>query len=450
LRLLPRRALVAIGLAISFVVAAASPASAWSYTYPPSTRVHAGVSVWTPRTLDFNSGWDDVNNNAWLVFGFQWDQPQHRQEIVPGTTIEIGAQIDCAWAQMQFSVQQTQPNYQGYRAAGFDTNISNASHALPYEDTMFGDHCVNNPNSGQGWFGVGVLNPQNLPSGHYYIRVAIDSRPGATNPHYQSPVALRTHTGVQYPSAYTNILPYSSTQCAWNDQTIDAYWGNYGWNGINLRMQASWCSWTDWDHIIIPFDGSLYTGVYRGSIWPDTLNDQGFESAGLGAYGKCCDNANTTKYCNDPFPAFDGNCFLEWNQGSSPSVPSITQDRPIPRTPDLTYTTEAAVRCRKGAWQTCDLQIGFWSLPSGQARMTGYTITDDGHWYICRQDSDHGQGASPIAPGDTTMRWAVVNWSHANMDVDYSFLGGKTFHANPDNGQVGVGNSSTGPGCTKM
>jgi hypothetical protein len=452
LRLLPRRALVAIGLAISFVAAAAPPAQAAYYAPSDSVRAanrpRSGASVWAPRYVDFTSGWDQNAHSDYMTFGFQWSQDQHIAQMKGSSQfLEISAEVDCAWARVSPVPNTPHAGDEGYSPHyGLVSNIPSA--ALPYEDTDFGEYCVNSNTDGRGNFGFGVLNAALLvPGTLYWVTVQLDDVGFASAPINQSSVKLRIGTGTVYDSSQV-IPPQLGSDCNFSDAEI-ANWKAPGGAALNTRLQASWCAWQDWNHTIVKDDVTLMTGQYK-QFNTDKLYNQGME--GTAGYVLSGTGSNWTSYCNDPFPSYDGSCFIEFNRGSSATMPVIYQDSATPVQPGGYVTTESAVRCRKGAGQTCDFQLGFWAYPSGQVRMSGYTIPDDGGWYICRQDTDHGQGASPIDwAGQTSIRWAIVNWSGANMDVDYTFLGGKTNVNNPAPGDNpgGVGHITAGNPCTR-
>jgi hypothetical protein len=105
----------------------------------------------------------------------------------------------------------------------------------------------------------------------------------------------------------------------------------------------------------------------------------------------------------------------------------VPPHRRCPRRGEM-LTGEVAVRCRKGWAQSCAVVVAAraeFGGYSSESRSVSGTVVDDGRWYICRLDYDHG--AQPqLSNPHTNVRWEVQNGSHGNMDVHYTFLGRKT------------------------
>lgn len=464
-------------LVLSFVGLVAPPAHA-DYTYSPSRpyRNHAGVSVWTPRNVDFNSGWDTTNNNAWFVFGFDYHQPQHKAELGQSVALEINAEVDCAWSKISYADSY----HQGYKAHGWQTNIPAA--ALPYEDTIWNDPCVNHPMSGRGSVGIGVLNTTALAADcqaklnaaqpcHYWARVSTQTIPGQSAPGYNSVVRLRTKVGVVSQSNLTDPPSYS-TDCSFSDYEINTQWNRTDDTlansvtaapGLWLRMHdAGWCAWTDGSHEIGISTGTLYTGApapagqggnYYPNVSVNNLANQGLEeNPAMNQYVLWSSNGGSmTRYCNDAsWPAFDGACFVQYNNGGTGGGVSIYQDRAISTSGGgFNPTAEVAARCRVGASCGIVLAVRGIGVTADQAVSVGGTVPNDGHWYICRLDSNHPVNNAGFSNPHSTLRWEIYNTSNGNMDLDYTFLGGKTYAQNADNQSLGVGNADWSSVCTQ-
>lgn len=432
-RLLPKRALVALGLALSFVVSAAAPAQAtYSYsvdnTVPTAQRPRTGASGWVPTTIDFKSEW--ASGRAWMTFGFQWlNQPHLRDTEGDHQAIELDAEVDCSWARNAFVTYGGWT--QGYWGPGFDTNVP--VDALPYEDTIFGEPCnANLDHSGRGHFGVGVLNAAKLHSGvHYYIRVALSRDTNVGEPTTQSTVDLRIGTGIAFDSHDDGpdplLPPQLGNDCVFNDTEIT------GWNaatdaGLQQRLQGDWCSWQDWHHSVVRSDsGQVHTGSATSQYFnTDHLNNTMFDDSANGyAFGT---GTNRAVYCNDTAIAYEGSCYLQVNKGTD-SFASVNQTVTVPAGSTHEFmTAETAVRCRSGS--SCLVGLLYYALGAqNEGREIQATVPNDGHWYILRIDSNHGQGVTGFYydhSADTLQRWEFHSYSASNVDVDFTFLGAKT------------------------
>jgi hypothetical protein len=281
---------------------------------------------------------------------------------------------------------------------------------------------------------------------------------------------IRTKVGVVYDTTNWNI-PQGTGDCNFSQAETDN-WNNPTWEAMHTRLEAGWCSWIDWSHYVMPqpTNGPMLTdrcycdqpgGLPSFTI--DKLWNQGLEgpTSAPGIYSGPGDGygffGSATRYCGQggPLP-FDGNCFVQFNKGSN-SWSSIYQDQSLWLPAGTRPTAEAMLRCRKGAGQMCDLQLGFWTTPTNnnpESRFASASIRDDGQWYLCRMDADHF-GDAGLQYNHTGYRFEVYNNSNANMDIDYTFFGESTNHQNPDSppplvGPVGVNNTSVGPVCSAI
>lgn len=434
-----RHPLVALGLALSFVVAAAAPAYA-SYladtTVPTAQRGRVGASTWTPRKVDFNSGWDTVNGNAWMVFGFDYYQTQHLADLRGSRQfLEIHAEVDCNWARNLMASQYGWGGSQGYRFQGFDTNVPSA--ALPYEDTDYLEPCAQElTHTGRGNFGVGVLNAAALvPGTHYYIRIALDRDPNVGIPGFQSAVTLRTGTGITFDSN-DGWNPYlSGANCSFSDGQI-AIWKNTTYNELQTRLRSSWCAWKDFSHTVVKYESAqLNTGQYK-EFFPDKLYNQGMGDGGVGNSGyNFAGGRNAVNYCNDSWSGYDGVCFTEINDPTGSNWAPVWQDVSMAANniaQKASYTAEAAFRCRTGAFCPMYLNIkGIGGPDPDEWRQVTVSVPNDSQWHVCREDANHGF-ENAFVYNHTTMRFELgITSSYQTVDIDYTFLGGKTIQDDP-------------------
>lgn len=464
---------MALLLALTFVAAAASPAGA---SYQPNDSLRAGqrprpgASTWVPRGYQFQAGWDPTNNRAYMLFAFRWEQNEHKEHLFGSQQFfEMSAQVDCSWSRTYVPAGYNPNGEQGYHGGGWSTNIP--GYALPYEDTTYLETCeASNTPGDRGTYGIGVLNAAALvPGTTYYAHVWLQN-PGNLGfaPPISSSVKLTVGTGTAYDSN-NPVPPMLGGDCAFNNTEI-ANWNAATSAGLGKRLQASWCAWQDWSHTVVKDDGSViaanyYNAPFYGSIGANKLYNQGMEEptsapgahvgpgTAYGAFG------SATRYCQDTFSAYDGSCFVQFNATGSPWA-SVYQDTTLD--PGPRPTVEAAMRCRKGSGQRCDGSLGFFGFGGSnpqESRFVGFHdgiaagIPDDGYWYICRMDENHGNGAT-LAYSHPTFRWQVYGDIAANMDVDYTFLGGRTIVNDPDNELAGVeipgvGDIGPGPVCTR-
>jgi len=466
-RLSPRRALVALGLSLVTLVAGAPPAEA---SYQPNHSLRAGqrprpgASMWVPQSVDFKSGWDSVNRNVWFTIGFEWyaGNPRKMQDTIGSQQFfEIDAEVPCSWARVVDSSQNLAGN-EGY-GVWFDSNVPNG--ALPFNDSTFGEACRSG-NSGRGKFGVGVLNPSALTTGHYYISVALSNAGWISSPP-NGAVSLSIGGGTAYDSS--NSVPTElQADCFFSDSPDIAGWKDDTSGALNRRLEASWCAWQDWNHIVTrDDDGRLNTGAIDGFgapltqlFWTNRLVNQGFEepTAATGTYLNTLGTGYSTqpsafkaRICA-PGAGFDGNCYTQFNRGTGYWA-SVYQDvywgnwqKP--------FTAEAAVRCPVSNPGSCSVGVGFRSIRNVNDHDFTWTwVPDDGNWYICRVDWDHvDQGGSPgLTNADDSIQFEVINSTGDNLDIDFAFLGGKTLRNDPSpNGlPTDVGDISAGPNCTQ-
>ena len=419
-----RRILVTLALCLG-LISTTIPAEAYNPAARAAQIPRSGASVWAARKIDFNSGYDTLSGQNFFVFGFDWYQSEHRLELNGSEqTFEIQAEVDCAWA--AYSGGNT-----GYIPGWWDTNI--AGSALPYEGTMYpglgGSQCTN----GKTTVEVGVMNAAALTYGqHYYIRVGTAPTPSGPRP--QSSVKLKVQTGATYDTDLP-VLP-DNEDCSFNSSEIAA------WNGASqaaqdVRIQASWCSFIDWSHTVVR--SGAVTGV---NYWPgfnvNYLYNQGMEQAGIPGYGFGAGN-NYAQYCNG---GYDGSCYVQFNQGSA-GYSTVWQDVTM-SVEAAYYTSEVALRCWNGG--TCTFDFGNWGLWNANEwrAIVSATIPQDGHWHVCRLDKDRTGAGFTVA--HSVIRWQLYNYSGGNMDVDYTFLGGKTERLNP--AYLGD-NADPGPPCTQ-
>jgi len=425
--------------------AAGSGGFQYDGTLPVIDRNHSGTELWTPRQLDFNSGWDSTANRAWMIIGFTWYQQEHRLEVTQGVGIEIDAQVDCNWARAQYANWK-----EGYQGSGWDTNIPGA--ALPYEDTIFKEACQNGT-SGKGHFGFGMLNPEALVNGqHYYAKFAFDTIPGYGSCGCSSDVQLTTKVGVVY-DAWVPGLDRTYNDCNFTSNEI-SNWNVADDAHLAIRQQAGWCDWIDWTHNngdqVSPA-GLLTTGTYYPSVNANYLYNQ--DMGNSGGYSTWGTGSHFTVYCNDPYPAFEPPCFTQ-SANDGPGQGAVYQDTGW-QTGD-SKTAEAAIRCRSGS--ACYFHIGIWAtgISPDEYRYVTTSIPNDGAWYVCRLDMDHYTGTLPEYATHSTFRWEIVHdVANQLMDIDFSFLGDATHWQDPEYGfagynVVGVGHADVGNPCTKQ
>jgi len=450
----------------------------------PADRNHSGSNVWAPRNLDFDSGWDSTNRRNWMTFGFQWNQAEHMKEIGQNIAIEIDAKVDCDWARAYYQTMDAgSPDWfhgsEGYDPRGFKTNIPTYLGVLPYENTIVLEHCDavnkgdgNNPvQSGRGWFGVGLLNAQQLPTGRYWITVAFDNRNNLNPRGYASPVELRVKAGVAYDVNNPVVLakvPEFFQGCNfdtthWNDATYV--------QGI-YRQEAGVCQFTDWEQQVVTLEDGIYTDqrylINNGYWTTDLLYNQGAGDGGVGDTGYSYGSGNNhVVYCNNTsIGSFDGKCAIEFNKGTAASA-SMYQDVSVSTYTGYSPTAEVAIRCRNGS--SCNYDLAVWGRGlnadekvSINADGQQTNIPDDGHWYNCRVDFNH-QEKSLSSPhqwvaNHNSLRFQVYNYSGGNMDVDFTKLTkGTTLYKQADDGEdflfwtvhFGVGNAAVGNACTQ-
>lgn len=443
-----KRALVTLALVLGLIAGSTTPAAADHSRDTQRTR--AGVSGWVPRAVDFDA---DYNTTAWgepvsvFVFGFDWHQSEHTADLEGDfQALELEVVVPCSWVDNGF------PDVNGdYVAAAWDTNVPGS--AYPYEETLFQQPCDN----GRIKIGAGVLRADRLVHGqHYYIRIGI--RPGSAPPTHGS-VRLIAQTGTIYNTEVPGN-PYDNGDCLFssseesyfngvNDRTTDAF---------NLRQEAAWCPQIDFTHLVVPKNSGLDTNDGVTAFMTNRLYNQGMEQAGIPGYFFASGN-NYLQYCNTAPYAYDGACYVQMNKGTNGTAAAIAQDVTNPLGgpwPVGRYTSEAALRCRSGS--SCDVEM-FWNglgteVTPSEIRSARSTIPNDGLWYICRADKDHGV-ASFGFPHDT-IRWKAYERSGNQIDVDFTFFGRDTFWNDADNSQKdidwaptpGVGEAGVGDICT--
>jgi hypothetical protein len=464
LRLLPRRALVALVLCLSFVAAAAAPASA-SYAPNDSLRAQqrprAGANDWVPNTVSFNSWWDYNNDHASMEFGFQWDGYRDKLDLGGSQQyFEMNAEVDCVWAANKYGNDPSTDPGEGYDWHTWATNVPNA--ALPYEDTIFGEPCAGSGGS-RGKFGVGVLNVAALVPGNYYwIRVGMNRYQAGGYHAASSNVDLRVGTGTVYDaSPGFGEPPQLSNDCSFSDSEI-ATWSDYSQARQDTRLQASWCAWKDWVSVVSRNDGlttsteyDLYThGLFNKNMETDSaISGWGF-SADNGGY------ANRVRYCNDPFPAFEGSCFVEFNNSNGGMAvmyqDGVGQGSPGAKVNDYP-TGEATLRCRK--FGGCNVTLGIYALGGNTEYVNVNTwIPNDNLWYVCRLDYNHvsssldADGTNGLNFNHSYLQFGIYNYSGGNLDVDAAFVSTKKTEVvdpSPNGHPSGVTDIGAGNTCTQ-
>lgn len=456
---LVRRALVALSLILGLVAQAASPAAA-AYANNPAARdgqrPRDGVSVWVPRQVDFKSGWDFPNDAGWMVFGFDWYQPDHIQDLEGSEqSLEFSAEVPCDWASPVWS-DTDYYHRQGYARLLWDTNIPAA--ALPYEETTYGEPgmpgTVESCGSGGFELGAGVLNAAALTYGqHYYVRVGFATYNNSAPANV--PVTLRAQTGTVYDNN-NSLITYDNRDCSWNDTEISG-WNGTGQTPFGNRLDAAWCVWPDFTHTVVrDTSGLLYTGTSAPQYFAtDKLLNQGMEGGGgppTSAWGY---KGSAAQYCNIfGWPSFDGSCFVQFNKGGT-GTGAVFQDIGMAGLPQQSsLTAEVAVQCP--VTTACPMQLVLWGSGSGgplEGRSISYTIPAhvDGQpskWWICRLDYDHGFG-SAFSYTHSSLRVEIFNDSpYHNLNVDYAFVGARTA-VQTDNEAGGNLNPANEPSCSQ-
>jgi hypothetical protein len=506
MRRFSRRALVALGLALSFVVAAAAPALA-SYTgyttVPPDyVRLRTAADTWVPNYVGFSSGWDtsqgSTNAFAWMEFKFIWWTPAQggsgvdnmNDVLHPQQAIEFHAEVDCAWADNLLMNEFAPGELDGYQAVGWHTNIPAA--ALPYEDTIFGETCEqdqhtgfagNTLHSGRGKFGIGALNTSALvPGTMYYARFAISRDVSTPPPLIDSTAKITASANIGFDSqddAFGGIYQLA-TDCNFSDSQI-AHWNDQTQDALATRLRASWCSWADFGYYV----GDTVTGNVSGpgpagDNWNPNVFDQWWSSnaksmeGGTGIMPTHWSDGSglSAKTCNDTLqPAFDGSCYIH--------IPGVTSGYAQAKSDSTAFTSpwsngypstsapagtrpsaEVAVRCRStgGSADTCPFTLAVGFDPTGsvsEIESHSYSVPNNGYWYICRLDKDHY--AYPTTANHSNVQLQINNFSSKALDVDYAFLGNdayrKTVQAAGPDGQKHPGDLpdvATPPDCVKQ
>lgn len=455
------RGSISLALAVVCVAVTAEPAQASR----ESQRPRAGASTWVPRRVTVTS-YKDTSTRAVLRFDFRWDGSTQRSQMEGDYhTFEIGADIPCSWMK-EGSFDET---YQGYDPAYWLTNIP--ASALPYEDTIFGDSCPFLTQEGEVRWGFGVLKAEDLTNGvDYYVELGLIANSGSG--WVDGPIKVSVQTGtkldVNSPSSYDDA------DCSWSSSEKNA-WNNPTVAALDKRLEASWCGWPDWTHVVAhdEFDyvetGETVT-ITTNKLTNYSLESSGSPSAGW-SYEPTLAGGGATRICNDgAYPSFQGSCYVQFNNGLL--VQTVIAD---PRSVTGGHVTaEAAFRCRTPGVATCNILPRVWGLgqpyPNGANQMTThfFQVPNDGHWYVCRTDYDHW------TPSDGGTTWQEVNdsrldapsphgwrlqfaplYPYPTVDVDFAFLGGKTFYYDAEYGfpvgdPDGDINAGDRPTCTQM
>lgn len=491
-----RRALIALGLALSFVFGVAAPAMAsyTGYTTVPtdSIRFRTAEDTWVPNYVGFSAGRDTsgvTDGNAWMEFKFiYWGpgdgvangQNNMRDIHKPQHAFEIKAKVDCTWANNHVVGYYAPGELDGYQSAGWHTNIPAA--ALPYEDTIFKENCQNpgdqsglfggsSVHEGQGKFGFGVLNPSVLvPGTMYSVRFSISKDQYTSVPlTAESRADIYVSANISFDSQDNSAIG-TSDDCNFSDSDI-ATWNDNTTQALATRLSASWCSWQDFTYYVghgntgdnLPYapenDNFTPNKFDYWSVTARSLED----GTGIMPTHWHDNSGLSAKTCNDSLhPAFDGACYVHLPGVSSGGYSQVASDAQGISGGDeflsVGYepSAEIAVRCRATSG-VCPftMAIRFNPTSGGEVQAQNYDVPNDGSWYICRIDHDHG--ATGVTGSYSTRSLEVDNYSSNAVDVDYAFQGNsaqkRTVQANDPLGNPhpdDLPNVATPPDCLKQ
>jgi hypothetical protein len=432
-----RRALLALGVALTFVVGASAPAGASASAGYVQGRPRAGASTWLPSHVSlFTTELGDT--------------------VVDGTLLGVHK---VTWSFMWFN--------QGLAWFSGNSNYPDNTRSLEFDINV-----ASNCHYARDYYNGGTANWGNLPAGAGpYVDSTFDDDCSSGD--------LTPGFGIRHPEVLVPGVFYTVSLQVYGDDT-----GSIGLNGVSTKWTVSASS--RWDDTASPcgqtpgfgdslcvfpdFAHTLFRGAQTGAtmhtsfhtdrfddaagqtgVHPDTWANRGSCALPTSqpnpgwASGLCLHNDPGASDSHDAGAPFDGTAgtgdqSLQLLGSSSAANVLWNFFAPVnlPQTSVTMPTAEAMFRCLtpRAGQANCNPVFGVYGTPVNggpvEWRAQQLTVPPDGYWYLCRIDSDHRGFNNGVAVGSdgafsTPMKfvtWQVQNYDA--MDVDHLFMGNKT------------------------
>jgi hypothetical protein len=370
------------------------PAAARGDSYQ---RTRSGISLWVPQGGSVNARYVDALFNK-LEWTFGWGDWNHFFEANGRhRAFEVKASTDA--------------NYAAQYGTYFSSNIP--SGARPYRDTQQSDTscCA---------FGVGMADANYMTANYTYDAVVDVYKPTTGPGDHQITWTMRAASRLDHDRPCTA----GDTFCAFTDYSYVAVRGR---DFSVIQAQNVTVQWSQ-----------------------NKLYNQSLEDFTAYNFASPSPTASHATYCNKS--GFQSNCFVEWNTGTASSWASIWQDTTFPtvRAGD-NYTLEAMLRCPGNPSNIyCTSVLRYWGEPNNdELRSANVTLPDDGLWYLCRLDIEHGEGGIGLARNHAGIRFEVYNTTinGVNLDMDYTTMANPVDRITSTTGDP-VAPPSAGGACT--
>ncbi len=317
------------------------------------------------------------SNRQQLQWKFKWADDTNLPELTGHErAFELKAGVDDSFAD----------NYSGSGSSSFDTNWPTS--AQRYRDTLFMD-------SGEANFGVGTTTPDELYSGTTWS------------------AWVRVETGPQTSTQYGFKVDF---------RVLSDVGGALCWIG------PAYCTFPDYFHRMFnPGDyKSANNGTNHQHAYIHNWSNFGFESSSGWSFSSNANHQYRTTWGG--YAPHQGSKFISIGKiNPSGGQATLWTDFAYGADVNDNYTVEFLVRCRPQAGGTaCSGEIGYKPAQSTSWENDSYFyIPDNGYWYICRVDFDHG--GSNDWPWGATSNVRVYARHYTNLlwtDFDDVVFGG--------------------------